>query len=217
MVNFAENFGYCNGKYQMEGSKDQVARGQQVELFLGGVTYSLSHFFSLHHKALFYFAKRILNDQLAAQEVVSDCFLKLWEKHKDFHTPQHVKAFLFISCRNACLNHLRQMKTRSAAQELYMAELKSGAASDDYQVIEAELLELVSREIDELPVKMREVFKLLYLQGKSTAEVAVELRISVQTVRNQKTKAIEMIKNSLIKKGISITIYLAFLLLVEGI
>ena len=199
----------------MEGSKDQVAQ-RQMELFREGRAQALSHFFKLHHKALFYFANRILNDQSAAQEVVSDCFVKLWQKHEDFHTAQQVKAFLFISCRNACLNHLRQLKTRSAAQEHYLEELKSGAASDDYQVIETELLELVSREIEELPEKMREVFKLLYLQGKSTTEVAAELRISIQTVRNQKTKAIALIKNSLIKKGVSTAVYFAFLLFVEG-
>jgi RNA polymerase sigma-70 factor (family 1) len=200
----------------MEGSQNLAAQKQWMKLFQEGDDKALSHFFSLHHKSLSYFAGHIVNDQAAAQEIVSDCFLKLWRKHSDFQTPHNIKAFLFISCRNACFNYLRQLKIRSAAQDLYLAELESEAASDDYQIIETELLELVSREIHALPEKMREVVRLLYLHGKSTSEVAAELGLSVQTIRNQKTRAIELIKNSLLKKGVSTAVYFAFLLFIEG-
>jgi RNA polymerase sigma-70 factor (family 1) len=200
----------------MERPKSQITEKEWMQLFREGDDRALSHFFQLHNKSLFYFAGQILNDHAAAQEIVSDCFLKLWQKHTDFKEPQGIKAFLFICCRNACFNYLRQLKTRSAAQDLYLAEGESETSSNDYRIVEAELLELVSVEIQALPEKMREVFKLLYLNGKSTSEVAAELDLSVQTVRNQKTKALEMIKNSLLKKGISTAVYFAFLLFTEG-
>jgi RNA polymerase sigma-70 factor (family 1) len=200
----------------MEGPQEQSAETQWMELFREGNETALAYFFKLHHKALSYFANQILVDEAAAQEIVSDCFLKLWQKHSDFQKAHNIKAFLFISCRNACLNYLRQLKTRSAAQDRYITELETETTSSDYQVIETELLELVSTEINALPEKMKEVFKLLYLNGKSTSEVADELDLSVQTVRNQKTKAIELIKNSLLKKGISTAVYFAFLLFIEG-
>jgi len=199
----------------MEGPQDQLTQIQWIELFQKGNETALAYFFKLHHKSLSYFANQILIDEAAAQEIVSDCFLKLWQKHSDFQTTDNIKAFLFISCRNACLNYLRQLKTRSAAQDRYLTEMETETTSSDYRVIETELLELVSMEIHALPEKMKEVFKLLYLNGKSTSEVAAELDLSVQTVRNQKTKAIELIKNSLIKKGISTAVYFAFLLFIE--
>jgi RNA polymerase sigma-70 factor (family 1) len=200
----------------MEGLQEQENQTSWMNLFKEGNNRALAYFFKIHHKSLFYFAKGILNDEAASQEIVSDCFLKLWQKHADFQTTQNIKAFLFITCRNACLNSLRQFKNRSAAQDRYLNELESETVSDDYQVIETELLALVSTEIHALPEKMKNIFLLLYLQGKSTSEVAIELDISVQTVRNQKTKAIEMIKNSLIKKGVSTAVYFAFLLFLEG-
>ncbi|MFD2871896.1 RNA polymerase sigma factor [Mucilaginibacter ximonensis] len=200
----------------MDVQEIKDAQEQWIELFREGDDRALAYFFKLYHKSLFYFSYNLLDDEAAAQEIVSDCFIKLWQKHADFQTSQNIKAFLFISCRNACLNFIRQLKAHTASQERYLSEMESDEDTNDYQIIQAELLQLVSHEMDALPEKMRVVFKSLYLDGKSTNEVALELNLSVQTVRNQKTKAIEAIKNSLLRKGISLGIYLAFLLFIEG-
>ena len=123
---------------------------------------------------------------------------------------------MFITCRNACLNYLRKLKVLSNSQQQYLTEFEAATESADYQAIETELLTLVSREIEALPEKMRQVLKLLFLEGKSTSEIAAELNLSVQTVRNQKTKAIEIIKNSLLKKGVSTMVYLGFLFFIQS-
>jgi RNA polymerase sigma-70 factor (ECF subfamily) len=173
-------------------------------------------FFDLHNKSLSYFAARLLQDPDAADEIVSDCFLKLWQRRADFATPLNLKAFLFISCRNACLNYLEKLKVRNAAQHQYMLYLQQNDQTILNEIVQADVLDLVNREIEALPDKIRTVFKLLYIEGKTTAEIADELLVSVQTVRNQKTRAIELIKNSLLKKGVSTAVYLAFLFFLEG-
>lgn len=187
-----------------------------MESFRNGEDKAFGYFFNLHHKSLSYFSSRLLNDPDQAQEIVSDCFLKLWQKRQDFKTALNLKAFLFISCRNACLNYLEKLKVRNATQEQYMLYLQQSDQTILNEVVQAGVLELVNREIEELPDKIRTVFKLLYTEGKTTAEIAEELQVSVQTVRNQKTRAIELIKNALLKKGVSMAVYLAFLFFVEG-
>lgn len=183
--------------------------------FRDGDDTALAYFFKLHSKALAYFADRMLQDKSESDDIVSRCFLKLWEKHEAFKTAQNIKAFLYISCRNACLDYLASLKVRTKAQENYIAHLNSADETVLYDIIQTEVLDMVNKEIELLPEKMKVIFKLLYLEGKTTQEIAEELNLSVQTVRNQKTKAVEMIKNSLIKKGVSTALQLAFLFFVE--
>lgn len=177
----------------------------------------IKYFFDLHHKSLCYFANRLVKDDLQSEDIVAECFVKLWERREDFGTEQNVKAFLYISCRNACLNYLKHLKVKTTVQKVYLEQLEKGEDSILYQIIKTEVLEIVNKEVEELPEKMRDIFKLIYFNGKKTDEIAVELNLSVQTVRNQKTKAIALLKTSLLKKGVSASIYLAFLFFIDGI
>lgn len=177
---------------------------------------ALAYFFDLHSKSLAYFAGRLLQDQEEAEDIVSKCFLKLWQRRSDFGTAQNVKAFLYISCRNACFDYFDSRKVRAAAQEHYFNTLASDEEAAFYEIVQAEVLDMVHKELEALPNKMRTVFKLLYLDGLTTKEISEQLGVSVQTVRNQKAKAIILIKNSLLKKGISKALQLALLYFLQS-
>lgn len=195
--------------------KQEQTEQYWMEAFQNGDEKALAHFFKLHSKSLAYFTNRMVSDQAEADDIVSTCFLKLWQKHENFKTAENIKAFLYISCRNACLDYLASLKVRTVAQEKYITHLETGEDTILYDVIQTEVLDLVNKEIEELPDKMKVIFKMLYIDGKSTSEIAEELGLSIQTVRNQKTKAIAVIKNSLLKKGVSSVLQLAFLLFID--
>jgi RNA polymerase sigma-70 factor (family 1) len=201
-------------KIQM-GKKTGQDEVSLMESFRSGEDKALAYFFDLHYKSLCYFAVRLAQDVEQAEDIVSECLLKLWQSRTEFQTTQNIKAFLYISCRNACLNYLKYLKRRSAAQELYFGQLQEGEDTILYQIIETEVLEILSKEIEELPDKCREVFKLIYLENKKTDVIAAELGISVKTVRGHKARAIELLKTQLLKKGMSGAILLAFLLFID--
>lgn len=195
--------------------KQEYKEQYWMEAFRNGDERALAHFFKLHSKSLAYFTSRMLDDKAEADDIISKCFLKLWQRHGDFKTAQNIKAFLYISCRNACLDYLASLKVRTASQEKYISHLQDGEETILYDVIQTEVLDMVNKEIEELPEKMKVIFKMLYIEGKSTTEIAMELGLSIQTVRNQKTKAITILKNSLVKKGVSNALQLAFLFFID--
>jgi RNA polymerase sigma-70 factor (ECF subfamily) len=176
---------------------------------------ALTFFFKKHHKSLCYLATKLVQDTAQAEDIVADCFIKLWERRERFADAEKIKAFLFIACRNNCLNYLRDLKRKTAAQALYLKQLEVNSNEILYEVIDTEVISLLAREIEELPDKCREVFKLLYIEGKKTDEVARELQLNVQTVRNHKTRAIELLKAQFLKKGLSATLQLALLLYLD--
>lgn len=186
-----------------------------MEEFRKGRDHALAFFFDLHHKSLVYFARQMVQDLNEAEDIVSDCFFKLWQRQGDFATPQNIKAFLFISCRNASLNYIQHVKVKTGAHENFLKNFKEGEENVLSLIIKTEVLEIISKEVDQLPEKMRVIFKLLYFEGKNTNEIASELQLSIQTVRNQKTKAIDLLKTSLLKKGLSESAILIFLFLLD--
>lgn len=197
----------------------QVATNQDeaywVHAFQQGQDAAMVWFFDLHYKGLCYFASRMLQDAMEAEEIVSDCFYKLWERRQTFETAAKIKAFLYISCRNACLNQLKKIKRKTQPEQEYLRQLEEVEGTVFYEVIETEILTLLNQEIEALPDKCREIFKLIYLDGRKTDEIASELGLSVQTVRNHKTRAVELLKASFLKKGLSAAMVFAIFLLID--
>ncbi len=182
---------------------------------IAGNNKALSYFYGLYYSSLCYFAIRLIQDEAQAKDIVSESFVKVWEKHSDFVTAENIKAFLYIRCRNECLNYLRSLKRRIASQQYYFEQFNLNEDIILHEIIQAEFLEILDEEISLLPQKCGEVFKLLYYEGKKTDEVAQHLGISVKTVRSHKANAIEILKTAFLKKGISEAFYLTFLFLIH--
>lgn len=175
----------------------------------------MNFLFKKHHQSLYYLATKLVQDTAQAEDIVANCFVKLWERRERFADAEKIKAFLFITCRNSCLNYLRDLKRKTAAQALYLQQLEVNSEEILYEIIDTEIVGLLAREIEELPDKCREVFKLLYIEGKKTDEVAQALQLNVQTVRNHKTRAVELLKAQFLKKGLSTALKLALLLYLD--
>ena len=61
--------------------------------------------FRKYHRPLFLYARKFVSDEAAALDLVQDVFALVWEKKKALLDEEHLKAYLFSSVRNACLNH----------------------------------------------------------------------------------------------------------------
>lgn len=188
-----------------------------IREFVGGNKNALAHFFKLHYHPLRYFATSLIHDDMEAEDIVAGCFSKLWEKRTDFSNEENIKGFLYVSCRNSCLQFLRNLKRRNAAQQRYFEQLNQSEKTVLNDIVEAELLHILEKEILLLPGRCSEVFKLIYFEGKNTNEIALQLDLSVQTVRNHKTRALELLKSAFLKKGIKDALILALLTYLDGL
>jgi len=63
------------------------------------------------------------------------------------------------------------------------------------------VLQEIYREIEELPGKCGQIFKMIFLENLPTDQIAERMGINVQTFRTQKARAISMIRTSLLKRG----------------
>src|SRR5699024_430621 len=78
-----------------------------IEQFHKGAETGLKAAMNLYNRPLMYFAMQYVKKQEVAEEVVSDVFIKLWENRNRFENLNKLRAFLYISVKNASLNHVR--------------------------------------------------------------------------------------------------------------
>lgn len=171
--------------------------GQQIIAgFKEGSMEAFAAVYNIHYRPLYYFVKKMINDPEEAQDITAATFAKLWNLKANFETQENIKAFLYITARNASLDYLRNQKKLSVKkQELsYVIERQEEQISLVNQVIEAEVLERIHQEIEKLPAKCRRIFKMAWLQGMKNAEIAETLQLNEQTVKNQKSKAVKRLR-----------------------
>ena len=141
----------------------------------------------------FYASKFISKDD--AEDIIENLFLKLWNKQKEFKSAVHLQAFLYHAIKNACLDYLRVSKT-SRTDEL--TETSSIADNDHLRyMIQAEAIAEIYREVNELPSQCSKVIKMGYLDGMNNEEIARELGLSQQTVKNHKVRGLGILRQKL--------------------
>jgi RNA polymerase sigma-70 factor (ECF subfamily) len=108
-----------------------------------------------------------------------------------------VKAYLYRLVRNAAIDYLRRKKRERAHQKevVYLNEISE--ESIIAFEIEAKTHHNIYEAIEKLPPRMGRVFRMFYFQRKSLPQIATELQLSVNTVRNQKTQALLFLRKSL--------------------
>jgi RNA polymerase sigma-70 factor (ECF subfamily) len=155
--------------------------------------------FDNYNKLLFSSVIQLVKDKEQAEDIVSESFTKLWQRHDVFQTEEHIKAFLFVTSRNASLNYLRHIQRKTASQsELSYLQRDKDDQDIITDMIEGELLRKIYPMIETLPNKCKTIFKLIYFEDASTDEVAEKLHITPRNVLNQKRRAIQLLKKKLL-------------------
>jgi len=165
-----------------------------IHAFTSGDIKGFNYFFELHYRAICYFAASLLKDETAAEEIADDAFIKLWERHTLYTTPQAIKAFLYRTTRNAAIDVMRRKKTHTLLYKEFHYHTETTAPSILQHIIRAETLARVYAAFDILPAKCKEVFTRLYIEGKSYEETAKEMQLSINTVRNHKMRALSLLR-----------------------
>ncbi|MBH8558894.1 RNA polymerase sigma-70 factor [Hymenobacter negativus] len=162
-----------------------------------------------HYSALVYrFSYGYLKSRTDAEEIVQECFLKIWEKREQLRDDVPLKAYLFTTAHNAILNQLRRQQQRNRFQT-YTAGLAPGQVGNEVEF--SELESLYQAALEQLPPKRREIFILSRQQGLSYPEIAQQLNLSVKTVEAQMTQALKFLRGYFQAHGESIVALMLWL------
>lgn len=152
--------------------------------------------FTTFYPSLCLFANRLLNNFDEAEDIVQNVFITLLHKKVKIDQITSLKAYLYSSVHNACINHIKRQayiseKMKNFEQEVY--------EENSYLLhrIESEVMEEIFQTIERLPEECRRVFKLSYIDGMEVCKVAETLHISENTVKTQRLRARKFLKENL--------------------
>ena len=166
-----------------------------IEKFRGGSQSAFKGLYDKYYEALFLFGQKYITNSEAVEDLVQESFIKVWEKRSSFFHEAALKAFLYKTVRNSCLNYLDHQKV----ERNYEQQSKADVLSEDYflnNVIEEEVNRIIAETVDKLPESARLIY-LLSLKGLKNAEIAEDLNISINTVKTQKQRASKFLKENL--------------------
>ncbi|MEP7374694.1 MAG: sigma-70 family RNA polymerase sigma factor [Chitinophagaceae bacterium] len=174
--------------------------------FTKGEVAAFNEIFNEFHHRIYVFCKYFVPAE-DAEDITAEIFTRLWKMQKELNTIQNIRAFLYISARNASFNRLRDLKTR-AIKERELAEMM---AKEDNLIIlseaESDVITRIKTEIDKLPENCKQVFTLSYFEGYKNPEIAEKLSINEKTVRNLKAMALKAIKAVFLNKNMQLTVF----------
>jgi len=175
--------------------------------------------FKLTHPRLLSYCRLFISDYAQADDLVQECFIKLWEMRKTIKPNQSVESLLFVMLRHHCLNYLRDHKfyhPGSNISSVKTIELQHLFELDftgvENKSIEEELVEAIKSEIDRLPEKRRIVFLKSKIDGLKNREIAEELNISIKAVEKHLHQAKEQIQKEVVRKYPLFTVLIALII-----
>jgi RNA polymerase sigma-70 factor, ECF subfamily len=142
------------------------------------------------------YVARLTGSADAAEDVAQRAFCQLWERRRQWRPSGSLRALLCKIARNYAITDHRRARaderTAAAFNELSWLD----RAPDDHLEVD-QLRSALDREIGRLPTRRREVLVLRCVHDLSYKEIAEVMEISPQTVANQLSKALAMLRVSL--------------------
>ncbi|QDK79047.1 RNA polymerase sigma-70 factor [Spirosoma sp. KCTC 42546] len=172
-------------KQLTSAKKSPVAASESLEL---------DSLFKEFYDRLVYFSVQLIRDQAQAQDITQDAFIKYWqEREAIFPNKVAIKNYLYSTVRNASLNVIRHNKVVDDYQEQHRPSESEELTIMD-AIISSEVMAELHSAIEALPANYRTISEMSYLEGKKNQEIADELGMSINTVKKQKQRALELLR-----------------------
>jgi RNA polymerase sigma-70 factor (family 1) len=161
-------------------------------------------FFHRYNERLFPFVRSLVRSEEDAREIMQDVFLKVWTQRAAFTRIENPAAWLRTVMANSSYELLRQQ----ARYEIRLNKLSSQSSvpsADEFwgKIDSKEAGHLMQEALRAMPLRRRQIFQMSKLEGYSRREIAEQLQISENTVRNQLADAMDFMQTYMRKAMIT--------------
>jgi RNA polymerase sigma-70 factor (family 1) len=155
---------------------------------------AFGHIFRLLHAPLCFYVRKITGSEAEAEDLVEEVFLQCWIRGQVFEDTQHARFFLYRAVHNAALNRIKAKNRADQKHQMAITLQEMSEESHLERIIQTELIGEIYREIDSLPTQQRKVMLLSLREEKKMQDIADELNLSLQTVKNCKVRAMARLR-----------------------
>lgn len=179
-----------------------------LQRIIKGDTVAYATVYELFKDLVFAFAYSLIKDRDTAEEVVQQVFFKLWEKREQIDIKQSFPAYIKRITYNHIIDFFRKVKRDTQLQAELQRNMESLCDSHQDMLIRKDLETVYRTAIDMLPAQKKNVYLLAKEENMSYDEIAAEMNISKNTVRNHMTIAIQFVRDYVSKHYVVSLIFL---------
>jgi RNA polymerase sigma-70 factor, ECF subfamily len=153
----------------------RIARGDRL---------AMQVLFARHHVRIYRFVLRLLRDEMAAEDVISEVFLDVWRQASRFEGRSAVSTWLIAIARFKALSTLRKRREEGLDEET-MEAIEEPSDNPSISIEKLDKGEKLRQCLAALTREHREVIDLVYYHEKSVEEVAQIVGIPENTVKTR--------------------------------
>ncbi|MGX5816587.1 RNA polymerase sigma-70 factor [Chitinophaga lutea] len=151
--------------------------------------------FREYYARLCHYAFQFTRDAETARDVAQESFVTyLGRQDEVAEHPNAVRDFLYTTVRNACLNRLRHEKVVRRFEQEQAAASPTEEPRAMQAMIRSEVLAAIHGALDTLPEACARIVRMGYIDGLRNQQIAEALDISINTVKTQKRRGLEMLR-----------------------
>ena len=157
---------------------------------------ALVELYDQYVNAVFSVAYQVLNNQLDAEEVTQDVFLRIWNKSALYDANKgRFISWLLTMARRISIDYVRH-KQRASQVENPVSLDEKDYLYETALVYEdmTELQRMLASAMQELPVEYRETIQLAYFRGMTHREIAEHLQRPLGTVKSHIRQGMEKLR-----------------------
>jgi RNA polymerase sigma-70 factor (ECF subfamily) len=157
--------------------------------------------FDNYRNRLYGYVLAITHSHYTAEEITQEIFMKLWLCRDVLNQVDNLDGYIFAIARNKTLNHLR----KAAYDVRLLKELQALSAGSSNDVEERSMVKEYDRMLHEalslLSPQRRLVYVMSRQRGLDHAEIAHQLQLSRNTVKNHMVEALRFIRHYFVEHG----------------
>lgn len=174
--------------------------GMEDETIWEGIKQSSLDSLKRLHTKFFYqmclFAHKSVKEHEIAEELVSDCFIKIWENRKSIEIKSSLKGYLYLMLRNSIIDHYRRKQFVMQHPDV-LPDIADESSFDEQQQYAS-----LYKALEKLPFQRRKILELAVFESKTYNEIAETLGITRNTVKTQIARAYRFLKETLDPKDL---------------
>lgn len=155
---------------------------------------AFSKLYNLFYPSLVQYVVAKVNDQSSADDILQDLFMSVWRSRDRILEIESLPAYLYSSCRYLIIEHVRKSLIWNKHEDAADLEIQYKETALEDRLYYRYLLDMVNKEVENLPEKCRKIFKMSREEFKSNKEIAEYMGVSESTVENQINKALKKIR-----------------------
>lgn len=171
----------------------------EKDLFSTGKEQAFRELFDLYSKRLFAFAFSMTKSSADAEEIIQECFLRLWVQWNQLPQIDSPEAYLYRMVRNRTLDHLRKISREKKMINQVWSNLSQPDRSLEELILTREYQQLIDQAVSQLSPQKQQVYRLSREQEHSHEEIAAITGLSKSRVNNILTETLRFIKMHLDK------------------